>query len=154
MPTPEETQAERALIIGFAAKMKCEVLYLQGDQGNQDNGKTDGIIDHNGKKISVEARRKGYPNYRGHATPFEEGWQTRCLVDDDGIFLNELTINNHQDFGFTFVVEIKGFKPRFCSISPSRVKKLLEQEPRSMKSTNSGVKQSVKNVPLDWFREY
>jgi hypothetical protein len=48
---------------------------------------------------------------------------------------------------------IKGCKPRACIIGPSRVKELLQQPYREQKSTNSGNMQSVKIVPLDWFKE-
>ena len=147
----EEKDAERQLITDFAAKIKAKVIKLQGDS---DDGGTDGVIEYKGKEISVEARRKGYPNHRGKAFFFNEGWETRCLVNDGGIFLNELTIKNYKDKIFIFVVEINGFKPRSAVITASKVDELLNQPHREMKSTNTGIMQSVKTVPLDWFIEY
>jgi hypothetical protein len=155
MPTQEEQEEERQLIIGFVEKNKyaphnSEIIKLQ--EGN-DDGKADGIIKYDGKREPVEARRKGYPNHKGYVSSFlEKGWDSPCLVD--GIFLNESTIRNHKDEGFIFIVKIKGSKPRFCDITPLMIEELLKQPERFMKSTNSGSKQSVKTVPLNWFKEY
>lgn len=147
----EEKELERQLIRDLAKAIKAEVIKLQG---NNDDGGTDGIIKYNGKEKNVEARRKGYPNHKGKVLFFEKGWNSRFLVS--GIFLNELTIQKYKDKGegFIFVVDIKGFKPRCCIINSSRVNELLRQPYRSMKSTNSCKLQSVKTVPLDWFKEY
>jgi len=147
----EEKVAERELINSFAKKINAKVLKLQEDV---DDSKTDGIIEHNGKKISVEARRKGYPNHSGHTLSFKNGWKTKFLVSGGGIFLNELTIKNHKDEGFIFLVDIKGFAPKACFINTSRINQLLMQPHRTMKSTNSKVLQSVKTVPLYWFKEF
>ena len=147
----EEKDAERQLITNWAVIKGARVIKLQGDN---DDGKTDGVVEYNGEETSVEARRKGYPNHSGKACLFSEGWETKFLVNDGGIFLNESTIKNHRNKGFIYIVEIKGFKPRFCFISPSRIDELLSQPYRKMKSTNSGVLQSVKAVPLHWFEEY
>lgn len=147
----EEKDAERQLIENFAAKIGATVIKLQG---YNDDGKTDGVIEYSGKEKSVEARRKGYPNHGGKSCNFGQGWKTRFLVNDGGIFLNESTINDHKNKGFFFVVEIKGYKPRSCFINASKVDELLRQPYRNSKSTNSHVMQSVKTVPLDWFVEY
>jgi hypothetical protein len=148
----EEKNAERDLIKDFAIKTKRTVVKLQEDN---DDGGTDGIVEYNGEKISVEARRKGFPNHRGwSSSAFKDGWESRCLVNDGGIFLNESTIKNYKNKSFIFIVEIKGFKPKHCIIDPPMVDELLKQPHRAMKSTNSGVMQSVKTVPLSWFKEY
>lgn len=147
----EEKDAERELIANFAIKIGAKVVKLQEDE---DNGKTDGIIEHDGKEISVEARRKGFPNHSGKTLSFIDGWKTRFLVNDGGIFLNESTIKNHKDKGFVYLVEIKGFKPRACAIDVLRINELLNQPIRRMRSTNSGSIQSVKTIPLDWFKEF
>jgi len=146
----EEKDAERQLITNFAAKIGGRVISLQEDD---DNGKTDGIIEHDSGPINVEARRKGYPNHRGKILSFIEGWKTSFLVNDGGIFLNELTIRNYQNIGFVYLVEIRGFHPRAAIIYKTRVDELLNQPNRMMRSTNSGAMQSVKTVPLDWFKE-
>lgn len=145
----EEKIAERELIKNYAAKTNGKVIRLQDDN---DDGKTDGTVEWDGEQRSVEARRKGYPNHRGKACYFRDGWDTKFLTG--GIFLNERTIKSHQDKGFDFVVEIKRFKPRVAQITPSMVAELLKQPFQTMESTNSGAIQSVKTVPLDWFREY
>jgi hypothetical protein len=147
----EEKEAERQLIRDFAKVTNSKVIKLQGDN---DDGGTDGVIKYNGKEKNVEARRKGYPNHSGKVLFFEKGWNSRFL--GSGIFLNELTIKKYKDKGegFIFLVDIKGFKPRCCIINNSRVDELLRQPYQSMRSTNSHVKQSVKTVPLDWFKEY
>jgi hypothetical protein len=147
MPSQQEKFAEKQLIKHFANKFKAKIVKLQGDV---DDGKTDGIIEYNNIEINVEARCKGYPNHKGYVTPFKEGWDTKCLTN--GIFLNESTIRNHKQF--IFIVKIKGFKPRCCLISPSKINKLLQQPYEESKSTNTGKMQSVKKIPLNWFKEY
>lgn len=145
----EEKDAERQLITTFANKINAKVIKLQGDS---DDGGTDGVIDYGGKQINVEARRKGFPNHSGKASYlFREGWASKCLAE--GIFLNEMTIEHYKDKGFIFIVEIKGYKLRGCVVTASKVDELLNQPHREMKSTNSGVMQSVKTVPLHWFKE-
>lgn len=146
----EEKDAERKLIIYFANKFGAKIIKLQEDN---DDGKTDGIIEHNNKRINVEARRKGFPNHKGRGCFFKDGWKTECLVNDGGIFINESTIRNHKNKGFVYVVEIKGSKPKFSIITKSKIDELLSQPYRETKSTNSGAMQSTKTVPLDWFKE-
>jgi hypothetical protein len=145
----EEKDAEKLLIERFAVKIGAEPIKLQD---YDDDGKTDGIIQLiSGKTISVEARRKGFENHSGRACLFRDGWNTRFLVNDGGIFLNEMTIRNYRNKGFVFIVEIRGSSPRACIVDEKKVEILLNQPNRKMKSTNSGVMQSVKTVPLDWF---
>ena len=144
----EEKIAERRLITDFAEKIKAKVVKLQEDD---DDGETDGFIEYEGKPKRVEARRKGYPNHRGRTFFFSKGWETNFLINDGGIFLNELTIRKSKDKGFIFVVDIMGDK-RAAVINSSRVDELLKQPRREMKSTNSGVMQSVKTLPLAWFK--
>ena len=144
----EEKDAERQLITNFATKIGAKVIKLQEDN---DDGKTDGVIEYDGKEINVEARRKGYPNHSGKAFFFKDGWKNKLLVNGGGIFLNELTIKHHQDKGFVYIVEIRGAKPKAAVINAAKVTELLKQPRRTMKSTNTGVMQSVKTVPLDWF---
>jgi hypothetical protein len=152
-----EKEAERSLIIDFAkkteAKFGCKVNIIKL-QGDNDDGKVDGIIEYNGKKVNIEVRRKGYPNHKGKVCFFKNGWETEFLIRDGGIFINELTIKNHKDKGFVFIVDINGHPPRMCNLSVSRIKKLLRQPLKKIKSTNSGVLQSVKVVPLKWFVAY
>jgi hypothetical protein len=145
----EEKKCERELIRNYACKIDAKIIKLQEDNDDQE---TDGIIEKNGTQIKVEARRKGYPNHRGRACSFKDGWKTCFLLN--GIFLNERTLSNHKDKGFDFIVEIKGFKPRVAILTPYMVDDLLRQPYQSQKSTNSGVIQSVKSVPLNWFIEY
>lgn len=146
----EEKDAERQLITYFSEKISGKIIKLQDDD---DNGKTDGIVEYDGKEISVEARRKGFPNHSGKTLSFVDGWKTRFLVNDGGIFINESTVRNHKDKGFVYLVEIKGSKPRACVIDELRISELLNQPNRRMRSTNSGSVQSVKTVPLNWFKE-
>ena len=149
----QEKEAERQLIKDFAEKRGYEVIKLQGDE---DDGKTDGVIGRDGKQISVEARRKGYPNHKGKDCTFMSGWETEFLVRE-GIFLNERTIRNYESKKFLFIVDIKGPKgsePRACRIDQTRVAELLKQPHKKMKSTNSHVWQSVKYVPVSWFIPY
>lgn len=144
-----EKDAERELIIAFANTIGAKIIKLQGDS---DDGGTDGIVEHNGRLLSVEARRKGFPNHDNVTSRFfVEGWKSKVLTD--GIFLNERTIQNHKNKGFIFVVEIKGFGFKAAIITAERVEELLSQPYRSSKSTNSSAVQSVKTVPLDWFKE-
>lgn len=151
-----EKEAERQLIISFVAAVKskgykCEIIKLQEDN---DDGKEDGIIEINGKQVNVEVRRKGYPNHKGKTYNFKNGWENDLLLKDGGIFLNELTLNRYKNDNFIYIVDINGFKPRCTYITPLIVNKLLKQPYREQKSTNSGVMQSVKTVPLEWFKEY
>jgi hypothetical protein len=151
-----EKEAEWQLIIEFVERgrfggNKVELIWLQNEE---DNGKTDGIIKYKDKFIPVEARRKGFPNHSGKVCSFREGWKTGFLIRDGGIFLNERTIRNYIGKTFIFIVEINGFKPRACIINASRVDELLKQPYREQSNTNSHVIQSVKTVPLDWFKEY
>lgn len=132
----EEKEAERQLIIGFVDKIKfrgkeCKVVKLQSDN---DDGKTDGVIELCGKEINVEARRKGYPNHSGKAYFFRDGWQNKLLLNDGGIFLNELTINQYKNSSFIYLVDIKGFKPRACFVTKERVEELLKQPHREQKA--------------------
>ena len=150
----EEKEAERKLIKDFVEKIKscgkeCEIVKLQGEV---DDGKTDGIIKYSGREICVEARRKGFPNHEGKAYDFVGGWKCRVLAS--GIYLNERTIKEYKNRSFIFLVEIKGCKPRFCFITKERVEELLSQPFERAPSTNSGVLQPVKKIPLDWFKEY
>ena len=142
------------MIKNFAHKIGAEVVSLQGDN---DDGGTDGVIQRPGREAKcVEARRKGYPNHRGKVCDFPGGWNNYRLVTDGGIFLNELTIQHHKDENedFIFLVEIKGFPPRACYINKERTAELLQQPHRIMGSTNSKSDQSVKTVPLNWFKKY
>lgn len=153
-PPPEERVAERDLVTRYSDSRGGIVVKLQKDN---DDGGTDGIFEVNHKRINVEARRKGYPNHSGELTKFsmnlrKYGWS--CLSIKSGIYLNELTIENYKDDGFDFVVEIYGCPPRACEITPARVAELLKQPRRLQKSWNSGSMQSVKLVPLEWFKEF
>lgn len=148
-----EKEAERQLIKDWVERKGGKVIKLQDDN---DDGKTDGIIEFNGKLLNVEARRKGYPNHKGKVCLFKNGWETEFLLRDGGIFLNERTIKNNKDNGFLFIVDIKGpngSESRSCIINKSRIEELLNQPYREQKSTNSGNMQSVKIVPLDWFEQ-
>ncbi len=144
----EEKEAERQLIIKFSNKFNGKVIKLQNDN---DDKKTDGIVELNGIKYNVEARRKGYPNHNGKAYHFQDGWENKLLKKDGGIFINERTIRNYKNSSFIYIVDIEGANPRAAFINRSRVEELLKQPIRKQKSTNSGVKQSVKVVPLSWF---
>jgi len=149
-----EKEAERELIKFFVDHLNkkspgsTKILKLQDDN---DDGKADGIIEVEGKKIYVEARRKGFPNHKGKVCSFKDGWETQCLLD--GIYLNETTINNYIGIGFVFLVVIKGFNPRFAVITRSCVKELLKKPSKKEPSTNTKVLQDVKSVPLKWFHE-
>lgn len=146
----EEKIAERGFIENYASAINAKVIKLQKDK---DDGGTDGIIEINGKERNIEARRKGYPNHRGWSSDkFQKGWESPCL--SSGIILNERTIRNHQGKGFDYLVDIKGFQPRVATITPSMVDELLNRPTRRMKSTNSGVWQDAKEVPLSWFQEF
>src|ERR1035441_4093844 len=92
-----EKQAERQLIRDLATKIGATIVKLQEDD---DDGKTDGIIEYNGKQYNVEARCKGYPNHRGYVCSFKDGWKTNFLAN--GIFLNELTLKNHKNCDFIY----------------------------------------------------
>jgi len=148
----EEKIAERGLIENYASKTNAKVIKLQKDQ---DNGDTDGIIERNGKEICVEARRKGFPNHSGWTSDkFKEGWDSSCLRS--GIYINERTIRNYTDKGFEYAVEINGFKgskTRAATIDSTMIDTLLKQPRNMVKSTNSCNYQSVKTVPLEWFKE-
>lgn len=148
-----EKEAERQFIREFAEKTGVKVIRLQEDE---DDGRADGTIEYNGKQIDVEARRKGYPNHKGKTCHFDKGWNTRFLLEDNGIFLNESTIKyySNRKSNFIYIVDIKGYRPKACYIKSDRIEKLLEQPYRPQKSTNSGVIQSVKLVLLEWFKEY
>lgn len=150
MPTKEEKDAEIQLIVNFADKVKATIIKLQK---YNDDGKTDGIIEYHGKKINIEVRRKGFKNHKGKICSFNEGWENKKLVEE-GIFLNESTIRNHKNNTFIFIVEINGSAPRACVINDSKINQLLNQPYNEMTSTNSGIKQSVKCVPVNWFKEY
>jgi hypothetical protein len=143
-----EKDAEISILILFAYKIKAKLIKLQG---YDDDGKTDGIIEFNGEEYNVEVRRKGYPNHRGKILSFNNGWETNFLTK--GIYLNELTIKNHRGKGFFYVVKIKGSKMRCCFITKTNVEELLKQPEEFMRSTNSGNFQSIKFVPLKWFKE-
>lgn len=146
----EEKQAERSLIIRFARDIGAKIIRLQDDN---DDGSTDGVIEIDNKEMYVEVRRKGYPNHRGKVCSFKDGWNTSFLLRDGGIYLNERTIKQYINIGFIYVVDIKGFEYRAAFINISRVDMLLKQQKRMQKSTNSGVMQHVKYIPLQWFKE-
>lgn len=148
----EEKIAERSLIENYASKTNAKVIKLQEDQ---DNGETDGIIERDGKEVCVEARRKGFANHSGKvSSKFNEGWDSRCLKS--GIYINERTIRNYIDKGFEYAVEInsyKGSKTKAATIDSTMIDTLLKQPRNMVQSTNSGQFQSVKTVPLEWFKE-
>lgn len=150
----DEKEAERQLIRDYAEKKGCTVIKLQDDA---DDGKTDGIIEYKGKHVSVEVRRKGYPNHKGRDCEFKRGWETEFLVNE-GIILNEQTIRNHQlSKRFIYIVEIKGPKgpeSRVCRVNKARISELLNQPFKQMRSTNSDHWQSVKYFPVSWFEPY
>lgn len=148
----EEKIAERELIMRFVdtfpGKMKIVKL-----QSNIDDGEEDGIIElQNGKQVGLEARRKGFPNHRGKTCYFPDGWETSFLKS--GIFLNELTLKRYLNQWFLYIVEIKDYKPRVAVLSPERVSDCLSQPYKEQRSTNSCRMQSVKAIPLEWFREF
>jgi hypothetical protein len=149
----EEKDAERRLIREFVdRRSNTRIVSLQDDD---DDGGTDGVIEREGGGLfAVEARRKGFPNHSGKTCRFDRGWETGFLARDGGIFLNELTIRKHKDRGegFVYLVEIKGCPPRAASVNLSRIDELLSQPHRTMRSTNSRNPQSVKSVPLEWFK--
>lgn len=145
----EEKIAERDLIKKYALKADAVIIKLQEDE---DDGGTDGILKINGEEIPAEARRKGYPNHRGVACNFPQGWESYSLKS--GIFLNESTIRNYIGKKFIFIVEIKGFPARACLITAEMNEELLKQPYRTSSSTNSHVSQSVKTIPLNCFKEF
>jgi hypothetical protein len=146
----EEKESERKLIYYLANKLGVRVIRTQDDN---DDGGTDGIIEFdNSIRIAVEARRKGYPNHNGKVCYFRDGWNTLCLRE--GIFLNELTIKRYKGKRFIFLVDINGgSKPKVAIMNSKQVDELLKQYGKWQKSTNSGVSQHVKCVPLSWFQE-
>lgn len=146
---PSEKNAERELIKSYAFKKQAKIIKLQADE---DDGKTDGIIEKNGKKYNIEARRKGYKNHHGDTCDMPEGWDTSFL--SSGIILNESVVKNHKETGFVFVVDIKKFKPRAALICKKRIEYLLKQPSHIDTSTNSKNKQVTKRIPLNWFKEY
>lgn len=157
-----EKEAERELIKRLVASLNSQNTFGGGEakilrlQGDDDDGKVDGVIEISlydptrRIELGVEARRKGYPNHRGEVCRFSQGWKTPFLKN--GIYLNEITIRNHQEKGFLYVVDIKGAETKFAFIKPELVGELLSQPYKPSISTNSGVTQSVKSVPLEWFK--
>jgi hypothetical protein len=157
----EEKESERQLIRRAASafnshickKSFCEILKLQNDD---DDGEADGRLKFAGKddsyymELDIEVRRKGYPNHHGETLHLPNGWQTYFLKD--GIFINEITLRKHRGHNFIYLVEIKGFPPRMCVITSEQIETLLKTARRWEKSTNSKSSQSVKCVPLEWFR--
>lgn len=144
----QEKDAERELIETFADAWGFEVLWMQPDN---DDGGWDGLLKCYGKDTIIEVRRKGYLNHWGKYYYFDKGWNTWCLVRDQGIYLNELTILKKQGKGFLFLVDIRKFETKVAVISSERVAALLEQPSIPSESTNTGVVQPVKLIPLSWF---
>lgn len=152
-----ETIEERKLITEFVIRMedrfktKIKILKLQGDV---DDGLADGIIEIDGIEHSVEGRRKGFPNHEGKTRLFINGWKTKCLVEDKGIFLNESTIRRYKNKGFIYIVDINWFYPKVAIITAAQVDELLRQPFKEELSTNDSGMQSIKTVPLEWFKTY
>lgn len=138
---------ERNLIINFAKSQNYEVYKLQG---LKDDGGCDGLLKSpTGEIYPIEVRRKGFANHFGQVTNFPQGWDTWCLRT--GIYLNESTIRKYIGCKFFYLVEIKCCKPRATFINAGKVNELLAQPMKYERSTNSGIWQSVKSVPLNWF---
>jgi len=148
-----QQEAERQLVRHFARVFRLEVWKLQG---SEDDGGTDAILGRNGEELSLEARRKGYPNYRGEVChALNRGWETGC-IKYDGVYLNELTIARHRDEGTSFIYLVqfaKGPDPiRAAPINLAHSDELLAQPVQWERSTNTGNMQSVKLIPVDWFK--
>lgn len=146
--TCEEREAEKQLIRLFATRMGAKIIKLQE---GEDDGKTDGIIEWEGKQMNIEARRKGFPHpVTGKACEFEAGWESLSLLRDGGIWLNEGVIRNYRNNSFIYIVHIKDCDPKFCVIYPSRNEELLKQ-PYREQANRWGKSQPRKAVPLEWF---
>lgn len=158
-----EKQKEIDLILSFVNKLSdknvgiIKVLKLQSENPYEDDGDSDGIISIDGSDYHIEARRKGYPNHCGKTCKFYKGWNSFILKD--GIFINERTIRKHERTGFLFLVdifnfEIKRSEVKVAIINKDKINKLLSQPRKYQKSTNSGVSQSVKLIPIVWFKKF
>lgn len=149
----ETKEAERWQIHFLAKKVKAdEVVKVQE---NKDDGGTDGIIKWKGKLIAVEARRKGFPNYWGEVCgALSKGWDSNCIKE--GIYLNERIVFDYQlrREQFIYMVEFEGGEKRIriALINLSRIEELMASPTRWERSTNTGVRQPVKMVPVSWFK--
>ncbi len=170
-PTPEEQNKANQLIYRHAAFRKSTVIKSQADV---DDGEMDGLLENTEE---LEARRKGFPNHKGEVLNpemLERGWESDCVKKGTkrfppGLMINERTLRKHTTNGLTLILEFnsekfqrecprfykeENFAPRYAVITPEQVKELLDQPHRTQRSQNSGSIQSVKFVPLDWFKKY
>jgi len=154
MPAPSEAefQREKNAIRTVADYYGYEIEKAQ-KMGKDDYG-ADAILVYRDfcgeERVRLEIRSKGFANHSGKVcAALKKHWDSKCLAN--GIEVNRRTVEAGP---FLFCVEFP-FEPfRVAHItSKERLEHLLAQPNRKEASTNSGNKQSVVFVPLDWFQE-
>lgn len=161
-PTKEETILEREELRIFIIELEKRghiAKLLEAQEAGNDTGEYDGLIGIDGVKKRIEVRRKGYPNHSNKRSSFAGGWKNKLILN--GVILNEITLKKHIKNNAAFVLIVNIFdsntntsETRYANITVKEAIEYLKQPEWKVKSTNTGIEQSVKIIPFNKFKKF